>query len=678
MKLCRIVVACLLGFVLLAATAEAQTTAALRLVPMPKEIHTQPGQCSLAGLWMLQAHKAQAAVLGEQLAAELQRAGLPAPKLEPLDAPAHALRLVRQTRQPWPTPAFRRQAGKEDYWLSVAPQAITVVGHDAAGLFYGVQTLRQLLRANRRATSLPCLVLRDWPALRWRAFMDDMTRGPSATLATLQREAALGAELKMNLFTYYMEYQYAFKKHPQIGPPNGALEPDELRRLVRFVRPLAMDVLGSQQSFGHFGHILAHQQYAPLRESADVLTPVNPDTYRLLDDLYSEVIPLLPFPLFNVCCDETWSLGTGPSKPLADQIGVGGVYAKHLRRVHDLLAQKYGKRMMMWGDIILKHPEHLVTIPKDTVMLTWGYSARDSFAHQILPFTRSGYEFFVCPGVNNWSRILPDFSTATTNIGNFVRDGVHHGALGMLNTEWKDDGETLRGPSWHGYAWGAECAWTGSTTAPEDFDRRIGAVLFGEPGDHFGQAIALLGQTHRLAGTDGMYNRRFWEAAFLCKRPPATLRTTATRVLELVRPAINHLETCRRQAQFNADLLDAFLLGARRMERIALRDLDALEAVRLYGEAWQQPAPQAAPALAKIMDLVRRNRQAVAELGQEFARLWNRENRPYALDWTMRRYQAADAWYEAFLTRLDALQKDLSTGRRLPAPENVGLAPVAE
>jgi hypothetical protein len=662
-------------FALLPAAAWAEPASSLRLVPMPKEVRSQAGLCSLTGPLVVQIHAPQAASLGIQLAAELKLAGLPAPRVASHSEPAHALRLGRQTDRPWPSPSFRKQAGTEDYWLSVEPQAITVVGHDAAGLFYGLQTLRQLIRANCRDGGLPCLVIRDWPALRWRSFMDDMTRGPSATLATLQREAALGAELKMNLFTYYMEYQYAFKKHPEIGPPDGSLEPDDLRRLVAFARPLAMDVLGNQQSFGHFGRILAHEKYAALRESPDVLTPVNPDSYRLLDDLYSEVVPLLPFPMFNVCCDETWGLGTGPSKTLAEKIGVGGVYAEHLGRVHDLLAKKYGKRMMMWGDIILQHPEHLAAIPKDTVMLTWGYGPRDSFENQILPFARSGYEFFVCPGVNNWSRVLPDFSAAATNIRNFVRDGVRHGALGMLNTEWKDDGETLRGPSWHGYAWGAECAWTGSTTEPDDFNRRIGAVLFGESGDHFGQAIALLGQTHRLAGTDGMLNRRFWEAPFLSERSPATLHATATRLLELVRPAIEHLQACRQEARLNADLLDAFLLGARRMQRIAQRDLDALEASRLYVEAWQQPIDRAGPRLEKIVALVGRNRQAMTEFGREFARLWGRESKPYALDWTLKRYQTADAWYATFLARLESLRTGLQAGHRLPAPEDLGLAP---
>ena len=94
--------------------------------------------------------------------------------------------------------------------------------------------------------------------------------------------------------------------------------------------------------------------------------------------------------------------------------------------------------------------------------------------------------------MNNWSRILPDFGVATTNIRNFVRDGVKHGALGMLNTDWEDDGEAINAVKWHGDAWAAECAWNASATTPEEFNRRVGAVLFGEKGDHFGQAIELL------------------------------------------------------------------------------------------------------------------------------------------------------------------------------------------
>ena len=132
-----------------------------------------------------------------------------------------------------------------------------------------------------------------------------MTRGPSSTLAQLKREVWLGAELKLNLFTYYMEYQFAFKKHPIIGPKDGSLLPEELQALVEYAQPLHVEILGNQQSFGHFGTILRHEEFKDLRETPGILTPAREESYELLDDLYAEVVPLLPFPFFNVCCDET-------------------------------------------------------------------------------------------------------------------------------------------------------------------------------------------------------------------------------------------------------------------------------------------------------------------------------------------------------------------------------------
>ena len=93
----------------------------------------------------------------------------------------------------------------------------------------------------------------------------------------------------------------------------------------------------------------------------------------------------------------------------------------------------------------------------------------------------------------------------------------------MINTSWEDDGEALKGLIWHGHAWAAECSWNGSTTEPEAFNRRVGAVLFGEQGDHFGQAIRLLAKTHELPGMAGMNNSRFWQDDFFsaAQRPRA-------------------------------------------------------------------------------------------------------------------------------------------------------------
>jgi hypothetical protein len=337
--------------------------------------------------------------------------------------------------------------------------------------------------------------------------------------------------------------------------------------------------------------------------------------------------------------------------------------------------------MMMWGDIILQHPDKLDQIPKDTVMLTWGYGPQASFEDQILPFARSGYEFFVCPGISNWSRILPDFGAATTNIRNFVRDGAKHGALGVLNTAWEDDGESLHGYNWHGHAWGAECAWNASTTTPEDFNRRIGAVLFGEQGDHFGRAIELLAQTHRLPEMQGMNNSRFWQPDFAPspKAYPdaAAARASAEKLLAIVRPAIEQLEACKKEATVNADLLDSFLFGARRMELIGQRMLDGLRAAEAYRQAYEVAAKdkqRALSLLAEVEKLVQANRNAHHALEWEFIRLWLSESKPYALAWTMRRYTDVVQRYDDLAARLADARKKAEAGEPLPPPEDLGLA----
>ena len=325
--------------------------------------------------------------------------------------------------------------------------------------------------------------------------------------------------------------------------------------------------------------------YAHLKEGSDVLNPLKEETYQLLDDMYSEVCPVLPFPFFNVCCDETWELGRGPTKELADKIGVGGVYVRHIRRVHDLLAEKYQKRMMMWGDIILQHPDRLEEIPKDTIMLTWGYDARESFENQILPFTKSGYEFFVCPGVSNWSRILPDFNVATTNIAHFVRDGAKHGALGMINTDWEDDGEALNAVKWYCDAWAAECAWNASTTPLETFNRRVGAVLFGERGDRFRPGCDAVGQDPRHGRHAGNEQPPFLGSGL---RPPERSRDGRSSGQQAARRRhTGHRlsEALKAEAVANQNVVDAYLFGARRMELIGRRMLAGLEAARLYGRA---------------------------------------------------------------------------------------------
>lgn len=653
-------------------------TTDLRLIPFPKQVSIRGGRLDIRqGMTIAVSDGVAARQSARDLQSEIARVMGVSCRIETVSATSPwTLTLGKGSA----IDLAQTPAQNEGYALFVRRESAGVGARTEAGLVWGIQALKQLVRANNEGSTIPCLTIADYPSIRYRGYQDDMTRGPSPKLPTLKQEVDMTALLRMNFFTYYIEHQFDYKKHPDIAPVDGRFEPEELKALMDYAEQRGVEIVGCQQSFGHLTGILQLDAYKSLRETLFTICPTNEDTYKLLDDLYSEQAPILKSKLFNICCDETFDLGTGPSKPLADKIGVGGVYVKHIRRVHDILTEKYGKRMMMWGDIILQHPENLSEIPKDTIMLSWGYDPRDSFEPAIIPFAKSGYEFFVCPGVNCWGRILPDFNAATVNIRNYVRDGAKHGALGVLNTTWLDDAENLFAYNWHGIAWGAECSWNASTTPIGDFNRRIGAVIFGEKGDHYGRAIELLSKTHSLPGYDGMMNRRFLNGDF--GQLPTSVedsRRQAKSLLALVDPALVELRACRKEATANLDVLDTMIFGAERMRLMATRLLDYIEAGETYSEAYRHvgfpvvSGPGPARLVEKTIGIITRIRDEHLVMKRRYSTIYLSSNKPYALDWIQARYDSLIDRYNRTLASLKQAMETLRQSDRLPSAQEVGI-----
>src|SRR5262249_20374295 len=157
-------------------------------------------------------------------------------------------------------------------------------------------------------------------------------------------------------------------------------------------------------------------------------------------------------------------------------------------------------------------------------------------------------------------------------------------------------------------------------------------------------------QTHRLPPMKGMFNSRFWEKDFVPKSSPVAIQVTASNLLALVRPALGHLEACRREATCNQRILDVFLFGARRMEHIGQRMLDGLQAAQLYQQA--VAGKDTPDKVTEVERLVRKNRETLDAFAKRFAALWLSESKPYALDWTLGRYTAALSEYAALLSKL--------------------------
>jgi hypothetical protein len=223
------------------------------------------------------------------------------------------------------------------------------------------------------------------------------------------------------------------------------------------------------------------------------------ETYSLLDDLYADMLGSFTSNVLNISCDETWDLGKGASKRLADEIGVGRVYLNHILRTR-AIAVRYGRTIQIWGDILLHHPDLIGELPPDVVLLDWHYGPEPGYPSTRV-FGEVGRRFWVCPGTGSWNSVFPRLYGANTNIRNLVRDGVDAGAEGMLNTDWGDHGHYQPlGLSWYGYVFGAAQGWTGGTTRDVDFDSAFGLLFFGPDYDPAMIALHQLAQTNDLPG----------------------------------------------------------------------------------------------------------------------------------------------------------------------------------
>jgi hexosaminidase len=385
------------------------------------------------------------------------------------------------------------------YALTVTPSTIILYTDGPAGLFYAVQTLRQVIRLH--GLKLPGLDIQDWPSLSYRGLMLDISRRKVPTLSTLKQVVAELAHFKLNVLQLYTEHTFQFPRHPKIGADCGSLSSQDILELDAVCRQHHIELMPNLQSFGHMRNTLLIPEYQHLAET-DLLWTLSPafeETYTLLDELYADMLPAFTSNTLNVDCDETYDLGKGASKSLAEEMGVGRVYLSHILRVRELAA-RHGRHIQMWGDILLHHPELIDDVPDDVTLLDWHYDPADEYP-TVKTFAEAGRRFWVCPGVGSWNSVFPRLYGANVNIRNLTRDGVDAGAEGMLNTDWGDHGHYQPlGLSWYGYAFGAAQGWTGGTTSDEDFQAAFGPLFFDSEHDE------VLAALHRLADTNQLPN----------------------------------------------------------------------------------------------------------------------------------------------------------------------------
>ena len=667
----------------------------LKLIPQPKEVQLHAGSFRVKPTTRILVefgHQAEDRIAAETLAEEIHdqsglKISITGEKSEAKQEPSTIVLARLQDRSVKEFLASKGlkadSIGDQGYLLFSDNSYLIVAANTGQGLFYGVQTLRQLLRGDGQTLVCPAVSIRDWPSMEWRGVQDDISRGPIPTEDFMKRQIRTLAAYKVNLFALYMEHVFDFASQPLVAPKEAALTPQEINALVDYAKHLYVTILPEQQTFGHLHHMLKYEIYSDIAERphGHVLTPTKEQSYDLIKAMYADLVPLFPGPFLHVGGDETFELGHGQTAARVAEVGLGRVYIEHMQRVSGIL-QPYHKQLMFWGDIALKYPQLLSILPKDMIAVPWDYDAKPSFESIIKPYRDAGLRVVVAPGAQTWNQVWPNLDVAFVNIRNFVRDGQKLGAMGMLNTTWNDDGESLYGMAWPALVFGAAAGWQAGESDVDQFKNSYDWAFYRNSDATFRGALENLDRGHQALAKINVDNETddlFWADPFTPEG--ATLMQKilpAARDMRLgAEHALESLYRNRDKAHANQSTLADMTLGAWRWDALGMKAEFTQEMNRFYWDAFQNQtdADRVSNDLEEITAINARLedlRDATTRLSQMYREAWLREYNPFWLDNVLVRYDGLAREFQKKIVAVRQARRKYDATKTLTQPQELG------
>lgn len=313
-----------------------------------------------------------------------------------------------------------------------------------------------------------------------RGYLLDISRDRVPTMRTLREIIDILARCRYNQLQLYTEHTFAYSAHRTVWEEADPLTAAEVRKLDAYAQMQGIELVANQNTFGHMERWLVHPEYNALakfpkggavtpwgtvKKFPTTLDPTNLKSLELVDGLLEELLPNFTSSLVNIGCDETFEI-SDPQE-----------YLGFLLKVCDCVRRR-GKRPMFWGDIVLRHPELVPRLPKDVIVLDWGYEGNHPFAAECAAFARAGLDFYVCPGTSSWRSLGGRVENMRENLEAAERAGRVNGAKGYLVTDWGDEGHWQPlAASLPGIILGGAFAVSGAKAAKMDLERELDAVM---------------------------------------------------------------------------------------------------------------------------------------------------------------------------------------------------------
>ncbi|MBZ5855620.1 family 20 glycosylhydrolase [Flavihumibacter profundi] len=399
---------------------------------------------------------------------------------------------------------------EEGYILAITRDRIEITAKGEAGLFYGCQSLEQLLEdARDNNIPLPSCSITDFPALSYRAVHFDVKHHLDHMNYYYESIDRL-ARYKINAIVFEFEDKLRYQLQPLVGAPQS-ISLDEMSALTKYARERYIEITPLVQGLGHATFILKHEQYAGLRElpwNHWAFCPLNEGTYQVLFDLYRDAIKATPGSKYlHIGGDEIGNIGLCPRcKPTADKEGMMSLNLYWLKRVCEF-AKENNRIPIFWDDMPLQHAglykttwsdevtaaeateawkKGIATLdslqqdfPKNCVYMRWNYSmARQPGNILALDWYRQHkLQAMVATATNAEGGMLFQAdernkgaaSSGIVSIRSFIQMAAEKNISGMLCTAWDDKSPHMEN-YWRGFIAAAEYSWSPNGRSLEGFD----------------------------------------------------------------------------------------------------------------------------------------------------------------------------------------------------------------
>ena len=381
--------------------------------------------------------------------------------------------------------------GDEGYELSITSEEIVLQAQCPAGLFYGVQTLRQLLPTEpSEELSLPAVSIRDIPRFEWRGAMLDVARHFFG-VEDIKRFIDLISHYKLNRLHLHLTddqgWRIEIKSWPRLaevggstqvgGEKGGHFTQEQYNEIVEYARDHYVTIVPEIDTPGHTNAALASYAELNSSEEAPALYEgtkvgfstlwINSEiTYKFLDDVVRELAALTPTPYIHIGGDEARST---PEEE----------YKKFVKRMQEIVVS-HGKIAIGWNEI-----GNAELLP-GTIAQQWagaGYmEAKNQGAKIILsPASKTYLDMKYdssSPLGLNWAGLISVKDSYDWEPGNYM-DGLEESdILGLEAPLWTETIQTLKDieymvfPRILGIA---ELAWSPKSQSWEEYRQRLAA-----------------------------------------------------------------------------------------------------------------------------------------------------------------------------------------------------------